>query len=301
VVGGLGALAGADFLQHLIRATATDPERYAVVFEQQNFRRRPAANRSSLRSDRPQATRVLSDSPPRDARRRCDFVALLHQPNLPARDCPNIGTPILGIMDALRAKLVTDHPGVKRIGVLTSDYVREKRLFDSTFGGSHTVIYPDDAGQHALMESVYSTSGIKAGRDTPELLEALRGICAELIAEGSETIIPGFRRKSGVHRGLVPRRLAQGHCPSSETGRRGCRAGLHGSSAAISAVDRLRCGWVAHRVAGSDPVAGYRLCSACTGVPDGIGVIAAVILTGGGRRDIDEKGQEIRIGSAPNI
>jgi hypothetical protein len=37
VVGGLGALAGADFLQHLIGATAGDPERYAVVFEQQSF------------------------------------------------------------------------------------------------------------------------------------------------------------------------------------------------------------------------------------------------------------------------
>jgi aspartate racemase len=37
VVGGLGALAGADFLQQLIRVTASGHDRYAVVFEQQSF------------------------------------------------------------------------------------------------------------------------------------------------------------------------------------------------------------------------------------------------------------------------
>ena len=37
VVGGLGALAGADFLQQLIRVTASDHDRYAIVFEQQSF------------------------------------------------------------------------------------------------------------------------------------------------------------------------------------------------------------------------------------------------------------------------
>jgi hypothetical protein len=37
VVGGLGALAGADLLQQLIRATAADRKRYAIVFEQQSF------------------------------------------------------------------------------------------------------------------------------------------------------------------------------------------------------------------------------------------------------------------------
>jgi len=39
VVGGLGALAGADVLQRLIRTieTGREHERYAVVFEQQSF------------------------------------------------------------------------------------------------------------------------------------------------------------------------------------------------------------------------------------------------------------------------
>jgi hypothetical protein len=37
VVGALGALAGADFLQQFIRVTASDHDRYAIVFEQQSF------------------------------------------------------------------------------------------------------------------------------------------------------------------------------------------------------------------------------------------------------------------------
>jgi hypothetical protein len=54
VVGGLGALAGADFLQQLIRVTASDHDRYAIVLSSRAFRvtgcvptsatTRPAAN-----------------------------------------------------------------------------------------------------------------------------------------------------------------------------------------------------------------------------------------------------------------
>lgn len=202
VVGGLGALAGADFLQHLIRATAADPERYAVAFEQQSF----LGDR--LRADAaydPTGRKLHAFSLIRRLETRGIDVILLPcfiSQTFLDEIAPNISTPIFSLMDALRSKLTADHPDVRRVGVLTSDYVRDKKLFDRAFQASHTVVYPNANAQHDLMEAVYAAGGIKAGRNTPELLEALRGVCTGLIAEGCEIIIPGFTELSLVHAAL---------------------------------------------------------------------------------------------------
>jgi aspartate racemase len=149
VVGGLGALAGADFLQHIIRATAVNPEHYAVTFEHQSF---PG---DRLRADTgydPTGRKLHAFSLIRRLEMRGVDVILLPcfiSQSFLGEIVPNIGTPIFGLMDALRAKLGADHPGVERIGVLTSDYVRERGLFERTFQGTHAVVYPDDGGQRA--------------------------------------------------------------------------------------------------------------------------------------------------------
>ena len=204
VVGGLGALAGADFLQHLIRATAVDPERYAIAFEQQSF---PGDRLPADVAYDPTGRKLHAFSLIRRLELRGIDVILLPcfiSQTFLDEIAPNISTPIFGLMDALRAKLAADHPGVTRIGVLTSDYVRSKDLFGRAFQGTHTVNYPDDNAQRALMEAVYAVGGIKAGRNAPEVMEALRHVCAGLIAEGCEVIIPGFTELSLVHTALAP-------------------------------------------------------------------------------------------------
>jgi aspartate racemase len=151
VVGGLGALAGADFLQHLIRATAGDPERYAVAFEQQSF---PGDRLRADASYDPTGRKLHAFTLIRRLEMRGIDVILLPcfiSQTFLDEIAPNISTPIFGLMDALRAKLVADHPDAKRIGVLTSDYVREKNLFGRAFQGSHAVIYPDADAQRDLI------------------------------------------------------------------------------------------------------------------------------------------------------
>ena len=203
VVGGLGALAGADFLQHLIRATAVKAERYAVTFEHQSF---PG---DCLRADTsydPTGRKLHVFSLIRRLEMRGVDVILLPcfiSQTFLGEIVPNVGTPIFGLMDALRAKLGADHPGVERIGVLTSDYVRERGLFERTFQGTHNIVYPDDGGQRDLMEAVYAAGGIKSGRNIPELLQRLQAVCVGLIAKSCEIIIPGFTELSLVHAGLA--------------------------------------------------------------------------------------------------
>jgi aspartate racemase len=200
VVGGLGALAGADFLQHLIRATAVNPERYAVAFEHQSF----------------PSDRLRADTGYDPTGRKLHAFSLIRRLEMRGVDAillpcfisqtflgEIVPTPIFGLMDALRAKLVADHPSVERIGVLTSDYARERGLFERTFQGPHAVVYPDQGDQRDLMEAIYATGGIKSGRTAPELLQMLQAVCAGLIANGCEVIIPGFTELSLVHAGLA--------------------------------------------------------------------------------------------------
>lgn len=203
VVGGLGALAGADFLQHLIRATAVNHERYAVAFEHQSF---PGDSLRAGTDYDPTGRKLHAFSLIRRLETRGVDVILLPcfiSQTFLGEIVPNIGTTIFGLMDALRAKLVADHPGVERIGVLTSDYVRESRLFERALQGTHAVVYPGHGDQRDLMEAVYAAGGIKSGRNTPELLQRLQSVCAGLAGRGCEVIIPGFTELSLVHAGLA--------------------------------------------------------------------------------------------------
>src|SRR6185312_15111445 len=174
------------------RVTAVNPERYAVTFEHQSF---PGDRRRADTSYDPTGRKLHAFSLIRRLEMRGVDVMLLPcfiSQTFLDEIVPNIGTPIFGLMDALRAKLIADHPGIGRIGMLTSDYVREKKLFERTFPGTHAVLYPDDDAQHDLMEAVYAEGGIKSGRNnTPEVLRRLQAVCAGLTAKGCEIIIPG--------------------------------------------------------------------------------------------------------------
>jgi len=202
VVGGLGALAGADLLQQLIRATAADHDRYAIVFEQQSF----------------PGDRLRADIDHDPTGRKLHVFSLIRRLELRGTDAillpcfvsqtflhelqPNVGTPIVSLMAALLARVVTAFPNAKRVGVLTSGYVRDKNLFTQTFGGSHDVVYPDADAQRELMDVIYAEGGIRSGKDAPALLERLQAVCEGLAAKGCDIIVPGFTELSLVHRAL---------------------------------------------------------------------------------------------------
>lgn len=205
VVGGLGALAGADFLQHLIRATAVEHDRYAVTFEQQSF---PGDDRRAGVDYDPVGRKLHAFSMIRRLEMRgIDAILLpcfisqtfLHEIT------PNISTPIVGLMHALEAEVEAVLPQARRIGVLTSSYVRHMKLFDDVFSGHYDIVYPDADDQAALMDLVYDDGGIKSGQDAPGILARLQQICGNLVDQGCEVIIPGLTELSLVHSQLVDR------------------------------------------------------------------------------------------------
>ena len=203
VVGGLGALAGADLLQQLIRATAADHERYAIVFEQQSF----------------PGDRLRTDITYDPTGRKLHVFSLIRRLELRGIDAillpcfvsqtflhelePNISTPIVSLMAALLDKVVTTFPQARRIGVLTSGYVRDRNLFSQFFGDGYEVFYPDAEDQLELMDVIYAEGGIRAGMDDPALLQRLQAICERLAAKGCDIIVPGMTELSLVHLALA--------------------------------------------------------------------------------------------------
>ena len=199
IAGGLGALAGADFLQHLIKATAPDHVRYAIVFEQQSF---PGDRVPAAASYDPSGRKLHVFSLIRrleihgaDAILLPCFISQTFLSEL----TPNIATPVVSLMTALETALAKDHPHAKRIGVLTSDFVRVRNLFGAAFSDRYEVVYPSASLQRDLMDAVYGEGGIKSGTYQTGLLGRISDICRHLAAQGCDIIVPGFTELSLVH------------------------------------------------------------------------------------------------------
>src|SRR5580698_10097558 len=166
VIGGLGPLAGADVLSKLIQASParTDAEHFDIVFEQHPFR-----NANASRTATTERKLYIFDMI-RDFERRgvttvvlpCflshTFIGELQE---------NVSVKIVDMVDALREHVVRCFPSVRRVGVLTSDYIRDERLFERYFSAPEfDVLYPRQSAfgeVDRVTAAVYGEGGIKSG------------------------------------------------------------------------------------------------------------------------------------------
>jgi len=205
VVGGLGALAGADFLFKLIEATETQPDagQFEVVFEQ-----RPFAQATAPRTATTARMLYIYDMIDGFRERRIGAVALpcflshTFMEELKA----NSPLPIADMLDAHRAHIRMHFPEVRRVGVLTTRPLREHRLFERYFSQDDLrVLYPQRAGaQDGIAEAVYGEHGIARGGRHPRPLELLRVACEDLVEQGAELIVPGVTELALVVSELGP-------------------------------------------------------------------------------------------------
>jgi aspartate racemase len=100
----------------------------------------------------------------------------------------------VNIMEALRAHIERRYSEVKKIGVLTSDYVRKHGLFERYFDPQRwQLVYPSEEIQRdALMPAIYGEQGIKSGSLQGQSIDFLERACRDLLAQGAEIIAPGF-------------------------------------------------------------------------------------------------------------
>jgi aspartate racemase len=196
IVGGLGALGPADLFFKLAQALPAVPGEGSagLLFEQRPFREglQPGAAEASQHGRKLYVFDLLRSFEARGVQAvllPC-FLSHTFLPELRAE----LQVPIVDMMAALKTELQQRHPTARRIGVLTSDHVRARRLFERYFDApSWQLVYPDDDTQaRCVMAAVYGPQGLKAGplRDAPVAL--LAQACEALLADGAEVIVPGF-------------------------------------------------------------------------------------------------------------
>jgi aspartate racemase len=80
--------------------------------------------------------------------------------------------------------------------VLTSDFVRERRLFERYFQEPEfRLLYPardGDSDANPVSRAVYDTDGIKAGNLRGRPIELLRQACEDLISRGADVLVTGL-------------------------------------------------------------------------------------------------------------
>ncbi len=196
VVGGLGALGAADVFFKLVKAlpARSGQEQAEILFEQHPFREEENPGDASASQNGRKI--YVFDMVRSFADRHVDTVVLpcfLSHTFLDEITAEST-LPIANIMEALRGYLTNQHPSVRRLGVLTSDYVRSRRLFERYFPDADwSINYPRDVVQHdCVMPAIYGPQGIKAGCLRGASVDLLSRACVDLLEQGAELIVPGF-------------------------------------------------------------------------------------------------------------
>ncbi|WP_338034413.1 aspartate/glutamate racemase family protein [Herbaspirillum seropedicae] len=196
IVGGLGALGAADIFFKLVKSAPSrfGAEQPEYIFEQQPFPEGDAPG--ALHASQNARKLYVFDMLRRFEARGLNgviipcFISHAFIDELRAE----VKLPIINMMDALRDVISLRYPDVKRIGVLTSDYVKSKRLFERHFSSSGgEVIYPsDDIQRDCVMPAIYSAEGLKMGALKGTSVDKLALACEDLLARGADLIVPGF-------------------------------------------------------------------------------------------------------------
>ena len=196
IIGGLGALGAADIFFKLVQATpsASGREQFELMFEQRPFDEPEAAG--SGQAGLTARKLYVFDMVRHFEARQADAVLLPCFVSHTFLDeiASEVRVPILDLRDALVSHLRRRCPEVRRIGVMTSDRVRQHRLFERGFEHAGlTVIQPTpDVQREALMPAIYGAQGIKSGHLQGEAIDLLERACRDLMSQGAELIVPGF-------------------------------------------------------------------------------------------------------------
>ncbi len=204
IIGGLGALGAADVLCKLVRAlpTGSGTEQPEILFEQHPFRE--VENPGERRVSQNGRKIYVFDMVSRFAERRVDTVVLPCFISHTFLDEIEAETTlhIVNLMEALREYLTQRHPGVRRLGILTSDYVRSRGLFERYFPEEMwSLDYPgEELQRECVMPAIYGPQGIKAGSLHGPAVDGLARAGLDLVQRGAELNAPWFWAFQSYHR-----------------------------------------------------------------------------------------------------
>ena len=194
IVGGLGARAGADILNELVKMT---PVKSEGDHREISFEQKPMIEAVSVLDTAYSPIHrkfYVFDTLTRMQNNGCEaallpcFITHTFLEELRAE----VNLNLISLTEALREHLSVRHPDAKRIGVLTTPYVRQAGLIDAIVAPDCTVIYPDDVANTAMLKAIYGSDGFKAGGPSSVIYDHVEAAIKSLIDAGADVIVPAM-------------------------------------------------------------------------------------------------------------
>ncbi|WP_228435718.1 cysteate racemase [Chryseobacterium pennipullorum] len=197
VIGGLGTLAGGDLFFKLLKhqEVLKNQLKYHFLFEQQPYSQMnlPLYQEEDIKSRKFYTYTICKNFEDKSVTKvmlPCfashSFLEELQK---------EISIPVVNIFKALAHYIhLRFKPGIK-IGVLTSDYVKEGHMLNA-YLRDYDLVFPSD--QRKLMDAIYGDQGIKNGYFDGLSLEYIYEACTELYGKGCDIILPGITELSLV-------------------------------------------------------------------------------------------------------
>jgi len=194
IVGGLGAIAGADVLQKMVRATQLRAASHGIeiAFDQRHLDDVEVSEQIQYDLAR---RRFYIYGALKDMEARGIDIALvpcfishtfLHEIT------PEVQLTMVNVFDAL-ADWLGRNATAATIGVLASTYVAQSGVIERALGGGAGLVYPGPACQSGkVMRAVYGPEGIRTGHHDGECLALLVDACLELVGKGAQVIVPAM-------------------------------------------------------------------------------------------------------------
>ncbi|SDQ80662.1 aspartate racemase [Pseudomonas sp. UC 17F4] len=194
VIGGLGALAGADLFYKLTRSRQVLAEQFNchLLLEQQAFSDAalPLYAGASVASRKFYVYELCKAFEARGI--ETVMLPCFASHTFLGEIQEQLSLRILDMMAALKQHIAGRYAPGTVLGVLASDVVRGSGLFERYLGGDYRLSYPPAAEQAALMAAVYGEAGIKHGGLDGAPLEAVQRLAGALQAQGAAVIVPGM-------------------------------------------------------------------------------------------------------------
>ncbi len=112
--------------------------------------------------------------------------------------------PVLELMPALVRHVAREHPRARRLGLLASDFVIARGLFQRAFGAPWELVLPRPEIQaRCLMPALHGPEGLHSGQRSEAAMRLLLEACADLADQGAELILPGSGELPGVLEALA--------------------------------------------------------------------------------------------------
>ncbi|WP_170574838.1 aspartate/glutamate racemase family protein [Ruegeria atlantica] len=194
IVGGLGALSGADLLYRIVEATPVQSEEdhRELIFEQKPMRE--PITPMELNYNPTHRKLYVFDTLSRMEREGCDAALL---------PCFITHCFLQELEDELDLKLISMTEAIKdrvealpekpsKIGVLTTPFVRRSRLFDGLFGKDIDVVYPTDEMELAVMHAIYGENGFKSGNRAGDIFAPISSALDYMSSAGATVFVPGM-------------------------------------------------------------------------------------------------------------